>query len=115
MLRHNPRPITLQGWQGSLLAEDWFQPRRRQPNHIPKPIPASRAPVSFLRSVIGTKRVGWLLTSMTPTGTARTPPPPPPPSPRALVSPTPPVPAPSPYIIFATGMIVFPCVEIGSP
>src|ERR1700676_153641 len=68
----------------------------RHPTHIPNTIPASTAPVSFFRSVIGTNRVCCSLTSITPTGTARTPPPPPPPSPRALVSPTPPVPAPSP-------------------
>src|SRR5215468_5747995 len=73
-----------------------LQRRRRQPNHTPRPTPASTAPTNFLRSEIGTKRVCWLLTSITPTGTARTPPPPPPPSPRVFVSPTPPVPAPAP-------------------
>src|SRR3954452_10619783 len=54
------------------------------------------APVSFLRSVIGTNRVGCSLTSITPTGMALAPPPPPPPSPRARESPTPPAPAPAP-------------------
>src|ERR1700694_4773002 len=42
----------------------------RHPTHIPNPIPASTAPVSFFRSVIGTNRGCCSLTSITPTGTA---------------------------------------------
>jgi|SRR5579864_7575606 len=34
-----------------------LQRRLRQPRNMPRPMPASTAPVSFLRSVIGTKRV----------------------------------------------------------
>ena len=45
----------------SLIFQPRCEPNRfqrlRQPSHIPRPMPASIAPASLLRSVIGTKRV----------------------------------------------------------
>src|ERR1700735_2817965 len=84
---------TLKGW-GTLGLSYFF--RRRQPRKMPRVTPASTAPANLFRLVMGMNCVPVSLTSMTPTGTARTPQPPPPPSPDALELPTPPVPAPAP-------------------
>jgi hypothetical protein len=58
-LPHELRLATLakQGHCFLPLMSTRLQRRLRQPSHIPRPTPARIAPVSFLRSVIGTKRV----------------------------------------------------------